>query len=358
MPEEIDNSFNSDNSGGEGATDASAADSGALSNDGGEAPNSGATDPNSGATAETETKPKEEPKKDPMGPRFAALAKREKALVDRDTELKTKEADLTKREAEVKRWTKVQEAFAKDDYDGVLSELGVDDDGFTKLMKGLTAITLRKKDLPPEVLEMNRKLRALEEERAAERRAAEETKKKQEEEAKTAGQRQAETNKRAFKTQTITPFVKADADKYEVLNYALSMGDAAEERVLGEIYDKVDAEFERASKADGFDPQSFDLQKALAEAADSVETELATLYGGELTKLSGLKKFQPKQQPKPVEEQTVAEVRASARKQILEGQTATPRPKTLTNRVQAAPPAETGDETDPQVAFQRALKMM
>lgn len=299
-----------------------------------------------------------ETKKDPMSPRFAALAKKEKAIVESQNALKTKEAELQQREKaateRVSRFERLEKAVQDNDYDAVMEILGAtkDDDALKKFMTGINSVVLRKKDLPPEVIETMRAVREMRAEKEAQAKAAEEAKKKADEQAEEEKKQSGARYRTNFLDTRAVPFIKSAADKFEVLAHALTESDTAKTAVLDKVWSEM---------AKLYDPKNptrseEDENKLLASAVEKVEDELATLYAGEIQKLLGLKKLQPKQEAPPTPK-TAKDLRSEARKQ-LEGQPATSRPKTLTNSVQQAPAREEAETTDPDVLFQRALKLL
>jgi hypothetical protein len=309
------------------------------------------------AEQQTEEKPKEQPKKDLMAPRFAALQKRERSITESEKKLKEKEQQLEQREKELGHWAKLEDARKKKDWQTVVASLNPSqtEEELKETMAGISDFILRQRDLPPEVLEVKRKLRELELERENQKKAEEDKKKADEEKQKEVAAQQEEQNKRAFMSEIAAPFIKKNAANLEVLAHILSDEESPElgERVLKSIYDECDKAYVAAMKAGA---KSFDLDAALAKAAEKVESETAGKVSSELQKLLALEKLKPKTEPQAP--QTPAERRAAALSQISSGQTANPRPRSLTNSVQQAPIREASDTNDPEVLFQRALKLL
>jgi hypothetical protein len=299
-----------------------------------------------------------EPKKDPMSPRFAALAKKEKAIVESHNALKAKEAEIEQRAKatadRVARIERLEKAADAGDYDAVMELLGAtkDDDALKKFMTGINSVVLRKKDLPPEVIETMRTVREMRAEAEAQKKAADDAKKKAEDDAKAAKEQAGMRFKVDYLAGPATAFIKKEAEKFEVLSHALAESDTARGLVLEKVWSKM------AELYDPKNPTTTEEQdaKLLAKAVESVEDELAKLYAGEISKLLGLKKLQPKKE-EPPSPKTGKELRSAAQK-LLDGQPATSRPKTLTNSVQQAPVREEAASTDPDVLFQRALKLL
>jgi hypothetical protein len=300
-------------------------------------------------------------KPDPMSPRFALLAKKEKALVDRDRELTEKEQKLKDAEKELGRWRQIEEAKKKKDWDAIVGALGSNEEDLKETMTGISSVLLRKKDLPPEVIEVLRWKKQQEDAAAEAAKKAEEDAKKAEEQTKTQATEQARAQRDHFLLTEALPHIAANAATLEVIAYlAKSEDTAARDRVLLKIWDKLDADFEgakAAAKAKGEALGAYDVKKALAKIAEEVESEFATSVSGTIQPLLGLKKLQPKKD-QPTQPQTPRESRAAALAQLNEGQPANPRPKSLTNSVQQAPVREDTESVDPDVLFQRALKLL
>ena len=305
---------------------------------------------------ETKTEPTAPvvPAKDVMSPRFAALAKKEKAIFEQEQGFKTREAQIAEKVAHVERWEKAQKAIDAEDWDAVMDHLGVtaDDARYQKFMTGVTQVALRKKDLPPEVLETRRKLKQIEDERAAEKKLADDAKKAAEDAKLEAVKQQAESNKQWFLS-TAVAHVKANSGDLEVLAYALSQEDQRGD-VLEAIWKKTEKlEIEARGKK-----EPADLNKWLAAAAQDVESKLTTLYGSELQAISSLNKFKQAPPEPKLDETKPAAARAAALKQLQDGPPANPRPKSLTNGVQQAPARDDVTDDSPEACFERALKLL
>lgn len=299
--------------------------------------------------------PAPEEKKDLMGPRFAALTKKEKAVFEAEQAVKAREAKIAEEAARVARFEKAQKSFADGDWDGVIEHLGANDgEQFERLMKGLTQVALRKKDLPPEVVEAQRALREIKAEREAEKKAAEEAAKKAEEERLAATKRSADETKAWWLENHASKYIKENAEKLEVLAHSVS-SETQRAQVLEAIWKRTE---EIGIKADQ-NKEPRDIDKWLAMAAEEVEDKLTRLYGEELKSVSALKKFQQPPPPKTeaAEPITTKEVRAAALRQ-MSGPPANPRPVSLTNSVQAAPVREDSKDESPEACFDRALKML
>lgn len=315
-----------------------------------------ATGYESGNQSQTAQPP--EPKKDPMSPRFAALAKKERTIVESQNSLKAKEAEIETREKAIGerlgRVERFERAVEAGDFDAVMELAGAtkDDDSLKRFMTGINGVVLRKKDLPPEVIETMRAVREMRAEKDAQVKAAEDAKKKAEENAKTEAEQSNVRYKAGFLGTRAAPFIKGAADKFEVLAHAIAESETAKAAVLDKVWAKMGELYDAKNPARNEE----DENKLLAKAVESVEDELAKLYAGEIQKLLGLKKLQPTKEEPPTPK-TGKELRSAARKQ-LDGQPATSRPKTLTNSVQQAPVREDEPSTDPDMLFQRALKLL
>lgn len=299
-------------------------------------------------------------RRDPMGPRFAALARQQKEIVKAQQELKAKEDALAAREADVAHLAKAKAAADKGDYDALLEHLGAmtDDTALTRFMQGINGVVLRKKDLPPEVVQALREVKQLKDEREAEKKAAETAaaeKKKAEEAAQLEAGRAAVED---FLLGPASDYITQKKDDLEVLAYSISREDSRD-RVLSELFNKIAEKKRDHEKQHGKDSfTEAELEKALATSAQEVEDRLVKLFGSEIATLSGLKKLQPKKDEKKTPT-TKEETRRAVIEQLDPARSANSGPTTLTPRVVEAPVrGNDGDPSDPKVAFQNALKLL
>lgn len=305
------------------------------------------------AASTADAKPKDE-KAEKFAKRFAEIAKREKAIVDQQKALKAKEEENGKLSAEAQaakqrlaQLEAARDAVFNGDADPLLEALGADDDKLAKLVEVLGNRALKAKDLPPELIEVKRKLKAMEMEREAERQAAEAERRRIAEEQEAKQLQQIEATKKNWLERDVTAFVKNNAEQYEVLSFALE-NESARAQLLERVWNEVDAQFKAT-------PEGFDVQKALAKATEKVEDEIAGVFASEFQRLSKLKKLQPKA---PVVPSVAGAERRNAALELLGGQTDHPRPRTLTSSTQAAPTRVQKDTIDPKELRARALELL